>query len=181
MIALPPDFLWYRMPVNRRYGLRRPPKTALNQPQPFQPKSWVRAHVRRGEAFPRYGIQSLRGLVSRSRHSCQPRRCSPEGQERVRCSRSRFFQSTLRICSLIQPRLLQDRPFGLRVKVHRRVSCDCHGRRLRRMVVLAVTAFLPDLSPSVLLDQLDNVPDLQGTSVSGVDPKGQRESEKRIS
>lgn len=34
------------------------------------------------------------------------------------------------------------------------------------MVVLAMTAFLPDLNPPVPLDRSDNVPDLQGTSVA---------------
>jgi hypothetical protein len=38
------------------------------------------------------------------------------------------------------------------------------------MVVLAMTALLPDLNPPVLLDHSDNVPDLYGTSLSGVKP-----------
>jgi hypothetical protein len=36
------------------------------------------------------------------------------------------------------------------------------------MVTLAMTALLPDLNPPVMFDRSDNVPDLHGTSVSGV-------------
>jgi hypothetical protein len=105
-------------------------QTAFNQPQPIRPKSWVQAHVRHAGAFPQYGIQLLRGLVSRFRHNSQPQQCNLEGLERAHCSLYQSFQLMRHICSLIQPRLLQDRPFGLWVKVHRRVSCDCHGGSL---------------------------------------------------
>jgi hypothetical protein len=38
------------------------------------------------------------------------------------------------------------------------------------MVLLAVTALLPDLNPPVLFDRSDNIPDLHGTSVSVWNP-----------
>ena len=50
------------------------------------------------------------------------------------------------------------------------MSCDCNGASLGRVVILAVTTFLPDLNPPVLLYHSDNVPDLHGTSLSGVKP-----------
>jgi hypothetical protein len=38
------------------------------------------------------------------------------------------------------------------------------------MMILAMTALLPDLNPPVLFDYSDNIPDLHATSVSGVKP-----------
>jgi hypothetical protein len=46
------------------------------------------------------------------------------------------------------------------------MSRDCHGGRLQGMVELAMTALLPDLNPSVLFDDSDDIPDLHATSLS---------------
>jgi hypothetical protein len=48
-----------------------------------------------------------------------------------------------------------------------RVTRNGHCTRFRRVMKLAVTALLPDLSPLILLNQANRIPDFHCTSLSG--------------